>query len=170
MQALLFIIHPQQMQEQSVSDTVLIYIHNLPIYLLIESQKITACFSSTCTLFIQNMTASSMSYGRSVAWKKDEYCWVHAITFSTLIISTVYAIMRVSIMAKWALYKQKQQYLISLQFKNITLSIASELSHIYAKIKSVNATSFLSRSQFFEWKTNTRNRLENTIKSMGTWI
>ena len=39
-------------------------------------------------LLIQYMTASSMSYGRSVAWKKAEYCWAQAITLSTLTIST----------------------------------------------------------------------------------
>lgn len=62
-----------------------------------------------CTLLIQVMIASSVSYGSS--WmclslcegSAEEYLLMQDITLSTLIISTVYAIISVSMSARWEL-------------------------------------------------------------------
>ena len=64
-----------------------------------------------CTLLIHVAIASSVSYGSS--WmcpspcegSAEEYLLMHDITLSTLTISTVYAIIRVSMSARWELCK-----------------------------------------------------------------
>jgi hypothetical protein len=56
------------------------------------------------TLLIQLVMASSVSYGVSASsslW--EEYWRTHATTFSKLTVSTVYAVISVSITARWAL-------------------------------------------------------------------
>lgn len=62
-----------------------------------------------CTLLIQVMIASSVSYGSSWVCPSEEYLLMQDMTLSTLTISTVYAIISVSMSAKWELCRDIQQ-------------------------------------------------------------
>lgn len=66
-----------------------------------------ACIQPVQTVLIQEVTVSSVSYGVSTSGLYDEYWRMQAVAFSTLTVSTVYAIIRVSIIAKWALFTKK---------------------------------------------------------------
>lgn len=69
------------------------------------------------TLLIQKTMASSRSKGSSLEALKVEKRLTEATTFSMLIISTVYAIMRASIIEMWALCeKEKKGHSIMIRF------------------------------------------------------